>query len=122
MYAKKLSVFVILSLSIATVVMGTAGPSFLSTVYAGGDKCKDNGDHNCNDKNRNQKLKLSNDCTGKIEIKNTDADSGEGGSAGGHSAALSTSCENQGDAASLKDLEQANSTLFGSIDNSDSPF
>ena len=53
---KKIGMFVILSLSIATVVMGTVGLNLVSPVFAGGDhhdhgekKCKDNGDNNCND-------------------------------------------------------------------------
>ena len=37
MYTKKIGMFVILSLSIATVAMGTAGLSLVSPVFAGGD-------------------------------------------------------------------------------------
>ena len=37
MYANKINIFVILSLSIATVMMGTIALSVLSPVFAGGD-------------------------------------------------------------------------------------
>jgi hypothetical protein len=77
MYTKKIGMFVILSLSIATVAMGTAGLSLVSPVFAGGDhddnggkKCKDNGDNNCNDKHKTQKIKVKNEC----EIENTNKD------------------------------------------------
>jgi len=77
MYTKKISIFVILSLSIATVVMGTAGLSLVSPVFAGGDhhdhgekKCKDNGDNNCNDTHKTQKIYAKNEC--EIENKNKD--------------------------------------------------
>ena len=44
MYAYKINIFVILSLSIATVMMGTIALSVLSPVFAGGDSnvIKDN--------------------------------------------------------------------------------
>jgi len=67
---------VILSLSIATVAMGTTGLSLVSPVFAGGDhhdggkKCKDNGDNNCNDTHKTQKIKAKNDC--EIENENKD--------------------------------------------------
>jgi hypothetical protein len=77
MYTKKICMFVILSLSIATVVMGTAGLSFVSPVFAGGDnhddggkKCKDNDDNNCNDTHKTQKIKVKNEC--EIENENKD--------------------------------------------------
>ena len=77
MYTKKIGIFVILSLSIATVAMGTAGLSLVSPVFAGGDhhdhggkKCKDNGDNNCNNTERNQKLKTKTEC----ENENTNKD------------------------------------------------
>src|SRR6185312_16584249 len=77
MYTKKICMFVILSLSIATVVMGTAGLSFVSPVFAGGDphddggkKCKDNDDNNCNDTHKTQKIYAKNYC----EIENTNKD------------------------------------------------
>jgi hypothetical protein len=37
MYTKKIGMFVILSLSSATVVMGTAGLNLVSPVFSGGD-------------------------------------------------------------------------------------
>src|SRR6476619_2217856 len=77
MYTKKIGMLVILSLSIATVVMGTAGLNFVSSVFAGGDhhdhgekKCKDNGDNNCNDTHKTQKIKAKNEC--EIENENKD--------------------------------------------------
>ena len=67
--------FVILSLSIATVAMGTTGMSLVSPVFAGGDhdggkKCKDNGDNNCNHTEKNQKLTTKTEC----ENENTNKD------------------------------------------------
>jgi hypothetical protein len=77
MYAKKIGMFVILSLSIATVAMGTTGLSLVSPVFAGGDhhdhgdkKCKDNDDNNCNDTHKTQKIETKNDC----EISNYNKD------------------------------------------------
>ena len=77
MYAKKIWMFVILSLSIATVAMGTTGLSLISPVFAGGDhhdhgekKCKNNDDNNCNDTHKTQKIEAKNDC----EIENTNKD------------------------------------------------
>jgi hypothetical protein len=78
MYAKKIGMFVILSLSIATLVMGTAGLNLVSPVFAGGDhghghdgkKCKNNDDNNCNDTHKTQKIYVKNDC----EIENTNKD------------------------------------------------
>ena len=77
MYANKIGMLVVLSLSIATVAMGTAGLNLISPVFAGGDhhdhgekKCKDNGDNNCNDTHKTQKIKAKNEC--EIENKNKD--------------------------------------------------
>ena len=77
MNTKKISIFVILSLSVATVAMGTTGLSLVSPVFAGGDhhdhgekKCKDNGDNNCNDTHKTQKIKAKNEC--EIENENKD--------------------------------------------------
>jgi hypothetical protein len=78
MYTKKIAMLVILSLSIATVAMGTAGLSLVSPVFAGGDhhhddggkKCKNNDDNNCNDTHKTQKIKAKNEC--EIENKNKD--------------------------------------------------
>ena len=74
---KKIGMLVILSLSIATVAMGTTGLSLVSPVFAGGDhhdhgekKCKDNGDNNCNDTHKTQKIKAKNEC--EIENENKD--------------------------------------------------
>jgi hypothetical protein len=77
MYTKKIGMLVILSLSIATVAMGTTGLSLVSPAFAGGDhhdhgekKCKDNGDNNCNDTHKTQKIKAKNEC--EIENENKD--------------------------------------------------
>ena len=66
---------VVLSLSLATVVMGTTGLSLVSSVFAGGNhhddggkKCKDNDNNNCNDTHKTQKIKEKNYC--EIENKN----------------------------------------------------
>lgn len=102
MYTKKIGMLVILSLSIATVAMGTTGFSLVSPVYAGGDhhghgekKCKDNGDNNCNDTHKTQKIKTKNDC----EIKNENKDHSH------DNVNVNTlSCSNE--AQNLKDVEQ----------------
>ena len=77
MYTKKIGILVILSLSIATVAMGTTGFSLVSPVFAGGDhhddgekKCKNNDDNNCNDTHKTQKIHAKNYC----EIKNENKD------------------------------------------------
>lgn len=102
MYTKKISIFVILSLSIATVVMGTAGLSLVSPVFAGGahhdhgeKKCKDNGDNNCNDKHNTQKINVKNEC--EIENKNKDHSHDNGN-------INSLTCTNQ--AQNLDDVQQ----------------
>jgi hypothetical protein len=77
MYTKKIGMLVILSLSIATVAIGTAGLNLVSPVFAGGDhhdhgekKCRNNDDNNCNDTHKTQKIKVKNDC--EIENENKD--------------------------------------------------
>ena len=108
MYTKKIGMFVILSLSIATVVMGTAGLNLVSPVFAGGDhhdhggkKCKDNGDNNCNDTHKTQKIKAKNDC----EIENYNKDHSKD-----NTNENDLTCAN--DAQNLKDVEQ----IFGLTD------
>ena len=104
MYTKKIGIFVILSLSIATVVMGTTGISLVSPVFGGGDhdgkKCKDNGDNNCNDTHKTQKIKAKNEC----EIENENKDHSDD-----NANANTLDCIN--DAQNLKDVEQLN--VFG---------
>jgi hypothetical protein len=104
MYTKKICMFVILSLSIATVVMGTAGLNLVSPVFAGGDhhdhggkKCKDNDDNNCNDTHKTQKIKAKNEC--EIENENKDHSHDNLNDNG-------LFCSN--DAQNLKDVEQVN--------------
>ena len=74
MNTKKIGMFVILSLSIATAVMGTAGSNIVSPVFAGGDhegekKCKNNEDNNCNDTEKNQKLSAKDECENENTVK-----------------------------------------------------
>ncbi len=114
MYTKKIGMLVILSLSIATVVMGTAGLNLVSPVFAGGDhhhhdskSCKDNGDNNCNDTHKTQKIYAKNEC----EIKNKNKDHSHD-----NSNLNDLSCVN--DAQNLKDVQTlnvftGNGTLFG---------
>ena len=88
--------------------MGTAGLSLVSPVFAGGDhhdhgekKCKDNGDNNCNDTHKTQKIKAKNDC----EIKNYNKDHSKD-----NTNVNDLTCAN--DAQNLKDVEQ----IFGLTD------
>jgi hypothetical protein len=69
---KKMGMFVLLSISIAAVITGTAIMSLATPAFAGGDekKCKNNDDNNCNDKHKTQKIKAKNEC----EIENTNKD------------------------------------------------
>jgi hypothetical protein len=110
MNTNKIGMLVVLSLSIATVTMGTAGFSLVPPVFAGGDhhdhghdskKCKDNGDNNCNDTHKTQKIKAKNDC----EIKNYNKDHSKD-----NTNENDLTCAN--DAQNLKDVEQ----IFGLTD------
>jgi hypothetical protein len=110
MNTNKIGMLVVLSLSIATVTMGTAGLSLVSPVFAGGDhndhghdskKCKDNGDNNCNDTHKTQKIKAKNDC----EIENYNKDHSHD-----NLNVNDLTCAN--DAQNLKDVEQ----IFGLTD------
>ena len=101
---------VILSLSIATVAMGTTGLNLVSPVFAGGDhhdhgekKCKDNGDNNCNDTHKTQKIDQKNDC----DISNYNKDH----SHDNKNRRNELTCIN--DAQNLKDAIQ----IFGSTDD-----
>jgi hypothetical protein len=102
MYTKKIGMFVILSLSIATVVMGTAGMNLVSPAFAGGDhhdhgekKCKKNDDNNCNDTHKTQKIEAKNYC----EIENENKDHS-------HDNANENSLECVNNAQNLKDVDQ----------------
>ena len=113
MYTKKIGMLVILSLSIATVALGTTGLSLVSPVFAGGDhhdhgekKCKDNGDNNCNDTHKTQKIKAKNDC--EIENKNKDHSHD-------NENLNELSCTNE--AQNLKDVEQTD--IFVEDNNTD---
>jgi hypothetical protein len=112
MYTKKIGMLVILSLSIATVAMGTAGLSLMSPVFAGGDhhdhgekKCKDNDDNNCNDTHKTQKIKEKNYC----EIENENKDHSKDNANGNE-----LSCVNE--AQNLKDVEQIDVFSDGTLE------
>jgi hypothetical protein len=74
----KIGIFVILSISIAAAISGTTLMNLAAPAFAGGDghhddgekKCKKNGDNNCNDKHKTQKIKAKNEC--EVENKNKD--------------------------------------------------
>ena len=106
MNTKKISMFVILSLSIATVVVGTTGSNIVSPVFAGGDhdekKCKNNEDNNCNDTEKNQKLSAKDECDNENTIKDHSDKNDQG-----NVLICST------DAVNLKNSELINSTIFG---------
>ena len=102
MNTNKIGMLVVLSISIATVTMGTAGLSLVSPVFAGGDhhdhgdrKCKDNGDNNCNDTHKTQKIETKNYC----EIENYNKDHSHD-----NSNANDLTCDNA--AQNLKDVVQ----------------
>ena len=108
MNTNKIGMLVVLSLSLATVVMGTTGLSLVSPVFAGGDhhdhgekKCKNNDNNNCNDTHKTQKIKAKNDC--EIENKNKDHSHDNGN-------VNDLTCVNVAD--NLKDVEQ----IFGLTD------
>ena len=98
--------FVILSLSIATAVVGTTGSNIVSPVFAGGDhdekKCKNNEDNNCNDTENNQKLTPKEDCDNETTIKDHSKKNDNG-----NVLVCST------DAVNLKDSLLINSSIFG---------
>ena len=109
MDTKKIGIFAILSLSIATVAMGTSGYSLVSPVFAGGDhhdnggkKCKNNEDGNCNDTEKNQKLTAKDECDNETTIKDH-SDKNDNGNV----LICST------DAVNLKNTDLLNSTIFG---------
>jgi len=69
--------FVILAISIATAISGTAAMSLATPVFAGGDdndgqKCKKNDDNNCNKNIDKQKNYAKNEC--EIENNNKKSD------------------------------------------------
>jgi hypothetical protein len=70
-----MGIFLILSLAIGTVISGTAALGMTAPAFANGDdhhekKCKKNGDNNCNDEHKTQKIYLKNEC----EIENYNKD------------------------------------------------
>jgi len=106
MNTNKIGTLVVLSLSLATVVMGTTGLSLVSPVFAGGNhdhdgkKCKNNDDNNCNDTHKTQKIEAKNDC----EISNYNKDHS-------HDNANENSLECANEAQNLKDVVQTD--VFG---------
>ena len=108
MNTNKICMLVVLSLSFATVVMGTTGLSLVSPVFAGGDhhdhgekKCKNNDDNNCNDTHKTQKIETKNYC----EIENYNKDHSKD-----NTNENDLTCAN--DAQNLNDVEQ----IFGLTD------
>lgn len=70
MYTKNLLLFVALSATMLAGLMAT-GTSLVTPAFANdGKHCKDNGDNNCNDIHKTQKIKEKNDCS--IENYNKD--------------------------------------------------
>jgi hypothetical protein len=106
MNTKKISMFVILSLSIATVVVGTTGSNIVSPVFAGGDhdekKCKNNEDNNCNDTEKNQKLSAKDECDNENTVKHHSDDND-----------IDNILICSIDAVNLKDSVLINSSIFG---------
>ena len=110
MNANKIGMLAVLSLSLATVVMGTTGLSLVSPVFASGDhhdhgekKCKDNGDNNCNDKHKTQKIDSKIECENEVKNKDTHEDIN----------ALANDCAPAN--LNLKDVDQTNSTVIGDV-------
>jgi hypothetical protein len=67
-------IFVVLAISIATAITGTAAMSLATPAFANdghdGQKCKKNEDNNCNHNEHEQKIYAKNEC----EIKNENID------------------------------------------------
>jgi hypothetical protein len=108
MKAKQIGIFVILAIGVAGAIFGTAASSLASPAFASGDekKCKDNGDNNCNDKHKTQKIDVKNEC--KIENYNKDHSSH-------NDNANELVCVNE--AQNLKDVVQ----IFGAIEEPEEP-
>ena len=75
MNSSKIGMFVILSLAVGAAISGTALMGMAAPAFANGDnhdekKCKNNGDNNCNDKHKTQKIDVKNEC----EIENYNKD------------------------------------------------
>ncbi|HEY7109268.1 MAG TPA: hypothetical protein VH415_07575 [Nitrososphaeraceae archaeon] len=75
MNKNKMGMFVILSLVVGTVISGTAVLGMTTPAFANGHdhdekKCKKNGNNNCNDEHKTQKIDLKNEC----EIENYNKD------------------------------------------------
>ena len=116
MNTTKVGMFVLLSLSIAAVIAGTASVNLITPVFAGGDhhhgdqKCKNNDDNNCNDTHKTQKIKAKNEC--EIGNENKDHSSKNDNTNG-------LDCSNQ--AANLKDVLEASAPVDGGDENVTAP-
>jgi hypothetical protein len=111
MNTNRLVILAVLTLSIAAVATGTAATGLVLPAFAGGhdhhnhgdQKCKDNGDNNCNDKHNTQKIKTKNEC----EIENTNKDHSKD-----NENLNGLACVSQN--ANVRDSLLVNSDIFGS--------
>lgn len=67
----------ILAISIATAISGTAAMNLVTPAFAGGDdhdgqKCKKNEDNNCNHNEDKQKINNKNECEIENKLKDSD--------------------------------------------------
>jgi hypothetical protein len=71
MKQKQIGIFAIMAIAVTAAILGTTASSLIAPVYANDEKkCKDNGDNNCNDTHKSQKIHEKNYC----EIENTNKD------------------------------------------------
>ena len=111
METAKVGMLVLLSISIAAVISGTASMGLIGPVFAGHDhgdqKCKNNDDNNCNSTHKTQKIKAKNEC----EIENNNKDKSKD-----NTNVNDLACVNV--AANLKDVVVAlggTDSLFGNL-------
>ncbi|MDQ5868112.1 MAG: hypothetical protein M3530_00120 [Thermoproteota archaeon] len=110
MKTKQTGMFIILAISIATAISGTAAMSLATPVFAGGDddggqKCKKNDDNNCNKNIDKQKIYAKNEC----EIENNNKDHSDN-----NDNVNVLECVNP--AANLDETALLNSTIFDVTD------
>jgi len=71
MKQKQIGIFAILAIAVMAAVVGTTTLSLAAPAFANDEKkCKNNGDNNCNDTHKSQKIHAKNYC----EIENTNKD------------------------------------------------
>lgn len=104
MKTKNLLMFVVLSAAIATALTATTGTSLVTAVYADKKHCEDNGNNNCNDRERNQKLSAKDECDNETTIKHHSDDN-----------EIENTLICSIDAANLRDSVLVNSTVFGDL-------